>query len=98
MVFGLSRVVGCGVCNNFHAFRPLQLCGKACIALPYCGFSVLNTYSMVSVGLINVSFRLSLHSRRETNLDAVSLVHLVEAHALTLWHIEHCLVSCIRNI
>ena len=33
MVFGLLRVVGCGVCNNFHALRPLQLCGKACIAL-----------------------------------------------------------------
>ncbi|PWA54785.1 hypothetical protein CTI12_AA432890 [Artemisia annua] len=53
---------------------------------------------MVSVGLINVSFRLSSHLRREMNLDAVSLIHLVEAHALALWHIEHCLVSCIRNI
>jgi hypothetical protein len=39
VVFGLLRVVGCGACNNFHAFKPLQLCGKACIAL-----SVLRVY------------------------------------------------------
>lgn len=98
MVFGLLRVVGCGVCNNFHAFIPLQLCDKARNALivlwVYCVDFLIN-----GIGWINDDlFRLALRLRREVNLNAVSLIHLVEACSSTLWRIEHCLVSCIRKI
>lgn len=44
------------------------------------------------------TFRLALHLRREVNLNAFSLIRLVKAQASILWHIEHRLVSCIRNI
>ena len=35
---------------------------------------------------------------RETNLLAVSVIHLVDVHALMTWPYEHCLVSWIRNL
>jgi hypothetical protein len=56
-VFGLLRVVGCGVCNNFHAFRPLQLCGKACIALSvlwvFCVGYLINGIGWIDQSLIS---------------------------------------------
>lgn len=88
-MFGLLRVVGCGACNNFHAFIPFQLCDKACIALSVLWVCCVE-YLIDGIGWIDqISFRLALRLRREVNPDAVSLIHLVEGM------FQHCGTSSI---